>query len=148
MPLSSSALLLSSSSLLFFPFFTSTVDGTLFLFLPHSFGPPPFFLEPPRYLQLVRTLNSCFALTWKSLHASFAVPVLKYFFCSFNHTAAAKILVGPFFGLCFQHAALGLGKIVFCILSSISSSDVCSFLSSMGFKNPSGMFILYQQMDC
>ena len=137
MPLS---LLSSSSSLPFLPFFTATVDGTLFVFLPHSLGPPPFFPEPPWYLQLVRTLDSFFALTWKSLHASFVVPMLKYFLHSFNHTAAAKILVSPFFGSCFQHAVLGLGKIIFCILSNISSSDVCGFLSSMGFKNPSGIF--------
>ena len=78
-----------------------------FLFLPFPFCTGVFL--PPRYLWPIRTLESCFALTWKSSHASFAIPIKKYFLLSLSHTATAKILVGPFFGSCLKHAAFVSG---------------------------------------
>ena len=113
--------------------------GASFLFLPHSFCTGVFL--PPRYLQLVRTLESCFALTWKSSHASFAVPIKKYFLLSFSQTATANILIGPFFGSCLKYAALCLGRIVFSIFSASICSKFWGSLSLMGFRNPSGTFI-------
>ena len=95
---------------------------------------------PPRYFRPVNTRDSCFALTKNRSQASFAVPLLKYLRDNFNHTAAVKILVGPFRGSCFRQVASGMGSTVFLTFSFFSSSDVGAFLSSRGFKNPSGTF--------
>ena len=74
----------------------------------------------------------------KCSHASFAVPSLKYFLDIFNQTAAVKMQVGPFLSSCFKQVALGTGSTIFQIFSLFSSSVVLAFLSSIGFKNPSG----------
>ena len=47
--------------------------------------------------------------------------------------------VGPFRGSWARQGALGMGRTVFCTFSLFSSSVVLAFLSSIGFKNPSGM---------
>ena len=129
----------SLSSLLFLVPLVVSAGGTSFLFLPFPFCAGVFL--PPRYLQPIRTLESCFALTWKSSHASFAIPIEKYFLLSLSQTAAAKILIIPFFGLCLKHAALCLGKIVFSTFLVSSCSDVWGSLSFTGSRNPSGTFI-------
>ena len=94
---------------------------------------------PPRYFLPVSTHDSCLAQTSKRSHASFAVPSLKYFLDIFNQTAAVKMRVRPFQGSCFKQVALETGSTVFRIFSLFSSSVVFAFLSSIGFKNPSGM---------
>ena len=94
---------------------------------------------PPRYFLPVSTLDICFAQTSKCSHASFAVPSLKYFLDIFNQTAAIKMRVGPFLGSCFKQVVLGTGSTIFRIFSLFSSSIVLAFLSSIGFKNPSGI---------
>ena len=93
---------------------------------------------PLRYFLPVSTRDSCFARTSKHSHASFAVPLLKYFLDIFNQTAAVKMWVGPFRDSCFKQVALGTGSTVFRIFSLLSSSVVYAFFSSTGFKNPSG----------
>ena len=80
------------------------------------------------------------SLTKNRLHASFVVPSLKYLHDNLSHTAAVKILVGPLHGSCFRQVASGRGSTVFFTFSFFSSSDVGVFLSSRGFKNPSGTF--------
>ena len=95
---------------------------------------------PPKYFRPVNTRDSCFALTRNLSQASFVVPSLKYFRDSFSHTAAVRILVGPLRGSCFRQVALGTGNTVCFTFSLFSSSDDGAFLSSSGFKNPSGMF--------
>ena len=47
--------------------------------------------------------------------------------------------VGPFRSSWARQGALGMGRTVFCIFSLFSSSVVLALLSSIGFKNPSGM---------
>ena len=96
---------------------------------------------PPKYFLPVKTLESCFALTSNWLHASLAVPSLKYLQFSFNQTTAANTEVGPFLGSWAKHGAFDVGRIVFQTFSCLSSSVVFGRLSSTGFKNPSGMFI-------
>ena len=88
---------------------------------------------PPKYFLPVNTHDNC-------SHTSFALPSLKYLQDIFNHTAAVNMCVGPFRGLCFKQVASGTGSSVFLTFSFFSSSDVRAFLSSMGFKNPSGIF--------
>ena len=95
---------------------------------------------PPKYFRPVNTRDSCFALTRNRSQASFAVPSLKYFRDNFSHTAAVRILVGPLRGSCFRQVASGTGSTVFFTFSFFSSSDDGAFLSSSGFKNPSGTF--------
>ena len=55
--------------------------------------------------------------------------------------AAARILVGPFFGSCLQHTKLCLSSTVLSTFSASSSSDVWGFLSATGSRSPSGTFI-------
>ena len=112
-----------SSSFILFTLFFIAVDGATFLFVPHSFFSVAFF-PPPRYLWPVRTYDNCSALTLKRSQASFAIPVLKYFLLNFSQMAAARILVGPFFGSCLQHAKLCLSSTVLSTFSASSSSDV------------------------
>ena len=94
---------------------------------------------PLRYFLPVSTLDSCFAHTLKCSHASFTFPSLKYFFDIFNQTAAVKMWVSPFLGSWARQGALGMGRTIFHTFSLFSSSVVLAFLSSTGFKNPSGM---------
>ena len=47
--------------------------------------------------------------------------------------------VGPFRGSWARQGVLGMGRTVFRIFSLSSSSVIMAFLSSTGFKNPSGM---------
>ena len=89
----------------------------------------------------VSTLESCFALTSNRLHASLAIPSLKYLWFSFNQTATANTWLGPFFGSWAKHGAFDAGRIIFWIFSHLSSSVIFGHLSSTEFKNPSGIFI-------
>ena len=134
-------LLSSSLSSLVFTFFISLEDVTLFHFLPLVFGPVSFLSPPPKYFLPVSTLNSCFTCTLNSWHASFAIPWLKYLCQSFNHTAAVRILIGPFFGSWAKHTALCLGSTIFSIFNRCSSSVVFGCLSSIRSKKPSRMCI-------
>ena len=95
---------------------------------------------PPKDFRPVKTRDSCFALTRNRSQASLAVPSLKYLRDSFSHTAAVRILIRPLRGSCFRQVASGTGSTVFFTFSFFSSSDVGAFLSSRGFKNPSGTF--------
>ena len=95
---------------------------------------------PPRYFLPISTLDSCLALTSNHLHASLAVPSLKYFLDIFNHTAAVKMWVGPFLGSWARQGALGMGRTIFLTFSLFSSSDVLARLSSTGLRNPSRIF--------
>ena len=95
---------------------------------------------PPKYFLPVNTHDNCFALTENRSHASFAVPSLKYLRDNLSHTAAVNIRVRLFHGSCFKQVASGMGRTVFFTFSFFSSLDVRAFLSSMGFKNPSGIF--------
>ena len=95
---------------------------------------------PPKYFLPVNTRDNCFALTKNCSHASFTVPLLKYLWDNLSHTAAVNICVGPFCGSCFRQVASGTGSTVFFTFSFFCSLDVGAFLSSMGFRNPSGTF--------
>ena len=96
-------------------------------------------LGTPRYFLPVSTLDSCFARTSKHSHASFTVPSLKYFFDIFNQMAAVKMWVGLFRGSWDRQGALGTGRTIFHTFSLFSFSVVLALLSSVRFKNPSGM---------
>ena len=96
-------------------------------------------LGTTRYFLPVNTRDSCLARTSNRSHASFAVPSLKYFLDILSQTAALKMWVGPFRGSCARQGALGMGRTVFHTFSLFFSSVVLAFLSSVGFKNPSGI---------
>ena len=100
-----------------------------------------FACVPPRYFLPVSTLESCFALTSNQLHASLAIPSLKYLQFSFNQTATASTWVGLFLHLWAKHGAFNVGRIILQTFSHLSSSVVFGRLSSTRFKKPSGMFI-------
>ena len=100
-----------------------------------------FACVPPRYFLPISTLDSCFALTSNLLHASLAIPSLKYLWFSFNQTAAASIWVGLFFGSWARHGVFGAGRTIFQTFSHLSSSIIFSHLSSTGFRKPSGILI-------
>ena len=101
----------------------------LFCFFPLVAGPKvlsTLLLAPLRYFNPIRSLESCLALTSNASHASFAVPLLKYFCHIFNQTAVAKMWVGPFLGDLTIPGASSLGSTILSIFCSVVSAAVCT----------------------
>ena len=75
---------------------------------------------PPKYFFWDSSFDSCLAHMSKFLHASLAVPALKYFHFKHSQTATARSLVGPLFSSRLRHAASGLGSRTFSSFNNLS----------------------------
>ena len=79
---------------------------------------------PPRYTFPNSSFNSCLAQTSNVVHASLAVPLLKYFYLSCNQMTAVRSLVGLHLGSLVRHAKFTWGSKTFLSHANLSSAVV------------------------
>ena len=113
--------------------------AVLFCFFPFVASPGVLFtllLALLRYFHPVRTCESCLALTTNASHASFMVPLLKYFWHIFNQTVVARMWVGLFLGDLTIPGASSLGRTMLSIFCSVISAAVFTLGSIHQIKIP------------
>ena len=114
--------------------FAAVWVAVLFHFFPFVAGPgvlSTLLLAPLRYFHTIRTHESCLALTINASHASFVVPLLKYFWHIFNQTAVARMWVGLFLGDLSIPGTSSLGRTMLSIFCSVISAAVFTLGSSI-----------------
>ena len=79
-------------------------------------------------------------LTSRAVHASLAVPLLKYFHFSFNQRATTRSLVRLNLGSLFRYAARAHGNSTFSSFSMCSFAVVWGWGSTTGLRKWSGIF--------